>query len=66
MSCVTGDTTGQASPCHKISVSFTVADEAFLFSTCGQQLYVSERIESEEAFAIGLRAAITEKLFTTA
>ena len=58
-------TGGHPSHCHKLTVLFSTGDEAFHFSTCGKQLTISEKIVSEEAFAVGLDAVIRGKSFTT-
>ena len=38
--------------------------DAFVFSTCANQLAISERIESQEFFSLGLMAVIQGKDFT--
>ena len=60
--CATG------SPCHQgniINILFTSEPNFGLsFATCGNQLNLSELVESEEVLALGLKAVIKEKAFT--
>ena len=51
-------------PSQKISVAFTAGEDAFLISTCGRQLTISQNILSEEVFAAGLRAVLKGNDFT--
>ena len=64
VSCVTGSPNCQGNVIH-VDFSADPESPAFSFHTCPKQLTISENIQSEESFRVGLKAVLTKDFTTT-